>query len=51
MTIEALLNSRVDRLSLVDKRLLQAAAVIGYEVPLSILQAVANSRRIGCARR
>ena len=43
-TIEALLNSRVDRLSLVDKRLLQAAAVIGYEVPLSILQAVANLR-------
>ena len=43
-TIEALLTSRVDRLSLVDKRLLQAAAVIGYEVPLSILQAVANLR-------
>ena len=43
-TIEALLNSRVDRLSLVDKRLLQAAAVIGDEVPLSILQAVANLR-------
>jgi class 3 adenylate cyclase/tetratricopeptide (TPR) repeat protein len=43
-TIEALLTSRIDRLSLVDKRLLQAAAVIGYEVPLSILQAVANLR-------
>ena len=43
-TIEALLTSRIDRLSLVDKRLLQAAAVIGYEVPRSVLQAVANLR-------
>jgi class 3 adenylate cyclase/tetratricopeptide (TPR) repeat protein len=43
-TIEALLTSRIDRLSLVDKRVLQAAAVIGYEVPRSVLQAVANLR-------
>ncbi|MBI5322924.1 adenylate/guanylate cyclase domain-containing protein [Bradyrhizobium sp.] len=43
-TIEALLTSRIDRLSLVDKRLLQAAAVIGYAVPRSVLQAVANLR-------
>lgn len=43
-TIEALLTSRIDRLSLVDKRMLQAAAVIGYEVPRSILQAVGNLR-------
>lgn len=43
-TIEALLTSRIDRLSLVDKRLLQAAAVIGYQVPRSILQSMANLR-------
>ena len=43
-TIEALLTSRIDRLSVVDKRVLQAAAVIGYEVPRGILQTVANLR-------
>jgi class 3 adenylate cyclase/tetratricopeptide (TPR) repeat protein len=41
-TIEALLTSRIDRLSLADKRLLQAAAVVGNEVPRGILQAVGN---------
>jgi class 3 adenylate cyclase/tetratricopeptide (TPR) repeat protein len=41
-TIEALLSSRIDRLAPVDKRLLQAAAVVGYQVPLSVLQAVAD---------
>jgi class 3 adenylate cyclase/tetratricopeptide (TPR) repeat protein len=41
-TIEALLSSRIDRLAATDKRLLQAAAVLGYEVPLSVLQAVAD---------
>ena len=39
-TLEALLTSRIDRLSPVDKRILQCAAVIGYQVPLGILQAV-----------
>jgi class 3 adenylate cyclase/tetratricopeptide (TPR) repeat protein len=43
-TIEALLSSRIDRLSVADKRVLQAAAVIGYEVPRGILQTVANLR-------
>jgi class 3 adenylate cyclase/tetratricopeptide (TPR) repeat protein len=43
-TIQALLTSRIDRLSVADKRVLQAAAVIGYEVPRSILQAVASLR-------
>jgi class 3 adenylate cyclase/tetratricopeptide (TPR) repeat protein len=43
-TIEALLTSRIDRLTLVDKRLLQAAAVIGLQVPRAILQAVGNLR-------
>jgi class 3 adenylate cyclase/tetratricopeptide (TPR) repeat protein len=41
-TIEALLTSRIDRLSLADKRLLQAAAVVGNEVPRGVLQAVGN---------
>jgi class 3 adenylate cyclase/tetratricopeptide (TPR) repeat protein len=41
-TIEALLTSRIDRLAPLDKRLLQAAAVVGYQVPLSVLQAVGN---------
>jgi class 3 adenylate cyclase/tetratricopeptide (TPR) repeat protein len=41
-TIEALLISRIDRLSPVDKRLLQAAAVIGYDLPLKIAQAIAG---------
>jgi class 3 adenylate cyclase/tetratricopeptide (TPR) repeat protein len=43
-TIEALLTSRIDRLALVDKRLLQAVAVIGYNAPRSVIQAVGNLR-------
>jgi class 3 adenylate cyclase/tetratricopeptide (TPR) repeat protein len=39
-TIESLLTSRIDRLALSDKRLLQAAAVVGYQVPRNVLQAV-----------
>ena len=39
-TLGALLTSRIDRLSTADKRLLQSAAVVGYDVPLSILEAV-----------
>jgi class 3 adenylate cyclase/tetratricopeptide (TPR) repeat protein len=42
VTIEALLTSRIDRLAPVDKRLLQAAAVVGYQVPRSVLQAVGD---------
>jgi class 3 adenylate cyclase/tetratricopeptide (TPR) repeat protein len=42
-TIEALLNSRVDRLQSRIKEVLQCAAVIGYEVPLALLQSVAGS--------
>jgi class 3 adenylate cyclase/tetratricopeptide (TPR) repeat protein len=42
VSIEALLTSRIDRLTPVDKRLLQAAAVVGYQVPRSVLQAVGN---------
>ena len=39
-TLEALLTSRIDRLSPIDKRLLQCAAVVGDQVPVRILQAV-----------
>jgi predicted ATPase len=35
-TAQAILASRIDRLSLEDKRLLQAAAVIGKDVPFSL---------------
>jgi class 3 adenylate cyclase/tetratricopeptide (TPR) repeat protein len=41
-TIGALLSSRIDRLAPADKRLLQTAAVLGYQVSLSVLQAVAD---------
>jgi len=41
-TAQAILASRIDRLSLEDKRLLQAAAVIGKDVPFSLLQAIAE---------
>src|SRR5262245_9452659 len=40
-TVQAILAARIDRLSPEDKRLLQTAAVIGTEVPWSLLQAIA----------
>jgi class 3 adenylate cyclase len=39
-TVQAILAARIDRLAAEDKRLLQTAAVIGHEVPLSVLQAI-----------
>ena len=39
-TVQALLAGRIDRLPPEEKRLLQAASVIGKDVPLSLLQAV-----------
>jgi class 3 adenylate cyclase/tetratricopeptide (TPR) repeat protein len=39
-TAEAVLAARIDRLSAEDKRFVQAAAVIGIEVPFSLLGAV-----------
>jgi tetratricopeptide (TPR) repeat protein len=42
VTVQAILAARMDRLSVEAKRLLQAAAVIGREVPLSLLQAIAE---------
>jgi len=41
-TVQAVLAARIDRLASEDKRLLQTAAVIGTEVPLSLLHAIAD---------
>jgi class 3 adenylate cyclase/tetratricopeptide (TPR) repeat protein len=41
-TVQAILAARIDRLAPEDKRLLQTAAVIGTEVPWSLLQAIAD---------
>ena len=41
-TVHAVLAARIDRLPAEDKRLLQTAAVIGTEVPVPLLQAIAE---------
>jgi predicted ATPase len=41
-TIEAVLAARLDRLPPEEKRLVQTAAVIGYEVPVPLLQQLAG---------
>ncbi len=41
-TAQSILAARIDRLAPEDKRLLQAAAVIGKDVPFSLLQAIAE---------
>jgi tetratricopeptide (TPR) repeat protein len=41
-TIQAVLAARIDRLPPAEKRLLQTAAVIGKDVPLSLLQTIAD---------
>ncbi len=41
-SVHAVLAARIDRLPVEDKRLLQAAAVIGHDIPLALLQAVAG---------
>ena len=41
-TVQAVLAARIDRLSPEDKRLLQTAAVIGTDVPLPLLQTLAD---------
>jgi len=40
--VQALLGARIDRLSVEDKRVLQSAAVIGKDFPLSLMEAVAD---------
>jgi class 3 adenylate cyclase/tetratricopeptide (TPR) repeat protein len=42
-TVQAILAARIDRLAPEDKRLLQAAAVIGKDVPLPLLLAIADA--------
>jgi class 3 adenylate cyclase/tetratricopeptide (TPR) repeat protein len=39
-TVQALLAARIDRLPVAEKRLLQAASVIGRDVPLALLRAI-----------
>jgi class 3 adenylate cyclase/tetratricopeptide (TPR) repeat protein len=46
-TVQAVLAARIDRLPPEEKRLLQTAAVIGNEVPLSLLQAIAELPEAG----
>jgi class 3 adenylate cyclase/tetratricopeptide (TPR) repeat protein len=41
-TVQAVLAARIDRLPPEDKRLLQVASVVGKEVPLVLLQAIAD---------
>jgi class 3 adenylate cyclase/tetratricopeptide (TPR) repeat protein len=41
-TVQAVLAARIDRLPVEEKHLLQTAAVIGTEVPLPLLQAIAD---------
>ena len=42
-TVQAILAARIDRLPPEEKRLLQTAAVIGQDVPLALLLAIAES--------
>jgi predicted ATPase len=41
-TVQAVLSARIDRLPPEEKRLLQTAAVLGTEVPVPLLQAIAE---------
>jgi len=41
-SVHAVLAARIDRLPVEEKRLLQAASVIGHDVPLALLQGVAE---------
>src|SRR5262249_28319773 len=41
-TTQAILAARIDRLASEDKRLLQAAAVVGKDVPYALLEAIAD---------
>jgi class 3 adenylate cyclase/tetratricopeptide (TPR) repeat protein len=49
-TVRAVLAARIDRLPPEDKRLLQTAAVIGTDVPLPLLQAIADVPEAGLHR-
>jgi class 3 adenylate cyclase len=47
-TVQAVLAARIDRLPQDEKRLLQTAAVIGTEVPVPLLRAIAELPDEGC---
>ena len=49
-TVQAVLAARIDRLSPEEKRLVQAAAVIGTEVPFPLLEAIAELPEAGLHR-
>jgi class 3 adenylate cyclase/tetratricopeptide (TPR) repeat protein len=49
-TVQAVVAARIDRLSSEEKRLLQTGAVIGNEVPLPLLQAIAELPEDGLHR-
>jgi class 3 adenylate cyclase/tetratricopeptide (TPR) repeat protein len=49
-TVQAVLAARIDRLPSEAKRLLQTAAVIGTEVPWSLLHAIADSPEVDLYR-
>ena len=48
-TVQAVLAARIDRLAPEDKRLLQTASVIGKDVPVALLQAIAETDETGDA--
>jgi DNA-binding NtrC family response regulator/tetratricopeptide (TPR) repeat protein len=50
-TVQAVLAARIDRLPPEEKRLLQTAAIVGTEVPLSVLQAIADLSEATLHRR
>ena len=49
-TVQAILASRIDRLSPEDKELLQAASVVGKDVPYTLLAAIAGESEEGLRR-
>jgi len=49
-TVQAVLAARIDSLPPEEKRLIQTAAVIGMEVPLPLLQAIAEAPEEGLQR-
>src|SRR5207248_6785171 len=49
-TVQAVLAARIDRLPLEEKHLLQTAAVIGNDVPLPLLQDMAELPEVGLHR-
>jgi tetratricopeptide (TPR) repeat protein len=49
-TVQTMLAARIDRLAPEDKRLLQTASVVGKDVPLALLQAIADLSDEGLRR-